>query len=75
MTDYGERVALVTGGLRGIGRGIAQRLLAEGMQVYLVDIESDETAADLEQGSVGAATSLKLLVVGDTELQSVIASR
>ena len=59
MTDYGERVALVTGGLRGIGRGIAERLLAEGMQVYLTDIESEETAAELMSGIEGKATYLK----------------
>ena len=72
MTDYGERIALVTGGLRGIGRGIAERLLAEGMQVYLVDIESDETAADLMQGVEGKASYLKLNVIEETQWQSVI---
>ena len=72
MTDYDERIALVTGGLRGIGRGIAERLLAEGMQVFLVDIENDETAADLMQGVEGKASYLKLNVIEETQWQSVI---
>ncbi len=37
------RVALVTGGARGIGLAIAQRLVAEGARVAIVDL--DEPAA------------------------------
>jgi NAD(P)-dependent dehydrogenase (short-subunit alcohol dehydrogenase family) len=39
MTDpgqkQGDRIAVVTGGSRGIGRGVAAALLAEGWRVYL----------------------------------------
>jgi NAD(P)-dependent dehydrogenase (short-subunit alcohol dehydrogenase family) len=38
------RVALVTGGASGIGRATAQRLVAEGMRVCVLDIDGDAAA-------------------------------
>jgi NAD(P)-dependent dehydrogenase (short-subunit alcohol dehydrogenase family) len=49
------QVALVTGGSRGIGRGIAERFLAEGLSVVIAD--SDAKA--------GRATEAKLKALGD----------
>lgn len=43
MTER-QRVAWVTGGSRGIGRAIAERLAADGLHV-LVTYRSDETGA------------------------------
>jgi NAD(P)-dependent dehydrogenase (short-subunit alcohol dehydrogenase family) len=40
-----RRVALVTGGGRGIGRGIAKRLLADGFEVVLADIDGEAAEA------------------------------
>jgi NAD(P)-dependent dehydrogenase (short-subunit alcohol dehydrogenase family) len=45
-----QRVAIVTGGARGIGKGIAARLLADGWAVVIADCDADagaETAAVL----------------------------
>ncbi|TVR67662.1 MAG: 3-ketoacyl-ACP reductase [Spirochaetaceae bacterium] len=40
----GERTALVTGGLRGIGRGIVEALLAEEYTVLVADLDSEREA-------------------------------
>ena len=41
MPSLGGRVALVTGGGRGIGRAIAARLHAEGAAVVIADSNND----------------------------------
>jgi 3-oxoacyl-[acyl-carrier protein] reductase len=52
-----DQVAIVTGGARGIGRGIAGVLAAEGARVVIVDRDAElgeETAASLEVRAIGA---------------------
>ena len=39
-----ENVAVITGAANGIGRGLAERFAAEGMQVVLADIETEPLA-------------------------------
>jgi len=49
MSDQ-QRIALVTGGAQGIGKGIAARLLADGWKVAIADLDADavrETCAEL----------------------------
>ena len=53
------KVAVITGGASGIGRALAEGLLAEGMQVVIADIQADRlerTAAEL--GILGVRTDV-----------------
>lgn len=53
------RVALVTGGARGIGRGIVERLVAEGAAVGVLDLKlelAEQAAAEI-RGAGGRATA------------------
>lgn len=60
------RVALVTGGARGIGRGCALALAARGLDIVLVDLlrpEMERTAAELR--ALGRATMIEEADVAD----------
>jgi NAD(P)-dependent dehydrogenase (short-subunit alcohol dehydrogenase family) len=54
------RVAMVTGGASGIGYALAQRLVAEGAKVAVLDLAPDavEAAAGRLGGAVGIATDV-----------------
>lgn len=59
LPDLGGKVAIVTGGASGIGRGIAARLVAEGARVVIADIERDALeAAAAELGAAGVQTDV-----------------
>jgi NAD(P)-dependent dehydrogenase (short-subunit alcohol dehydrogenase family) len=51
-----DRIAIITGGGRGIGRGVALRYAREGAKLALVDLQQshlDETAAELDASGTG----------------------
>ena len=62
ITDLSGKVAVVTGGASGIGRGIAARLIAQGMTVVIADVEQgalERTAAEL--GATGICADVSSL--------------
>lgn len=58
---FSGRVAIVTGAAQGIGRVYARRLLSEGAQVTIADINGEQaasTARELGEGAMGLRTDV-----------------
>lgn len=79
MTDLGSkrlegRVALVTGGLRGIGLACVERFLAEGAEVVLTDLEAaDSELATSTMARLGQAASyVRANVTGEDDWAGVL---
>ncbi len=59
LPELAGKVAVVTGGASGIGKGIATQLVAEGAQVIIADIQRDAMEATAAQiGAVAVATDV-----------------
>lgn len=70
------RVALVTGGARGIGRSIAFRLAAEGAKVAIVDLmdAGAETAREVEETTGNQAVFVKADISKEDEAKAAVAA-
>ena len=76
MQELDGRVALVTGGGSGIGRGIALALAGEGMRVVVADIERDAAeAVAAEIAASGREASAETLDVTDPAAVEALAGR
>lgn len=75
MGRLDDRVALVTGGSRGLGEGIARHLAAEGAVVVCADVlDATETASSLPASPSGReAKAVHLDVTDSAEVDEVIA--
>jgi NAD(P)-dependent dehydrogenase (short-subunit alcohol dehydrogenase family) len=58
VKDFKDKVAVVTGGASGIGRGMAERFAAEGMRLVLADVEAPALETAREEISAGGATAI-----------------
>ena len=68
MKDFKDKVAVITGAASGIGRGIANRAVKEGMKVVLADIEAEALAqTENELKSLGATVLSVLTDVSKAE--------
>ena len=77
MTDTNKRIAIVTGGSRGIGRAISERLASEGYGVAVAyasnTSEADATVASIEAAG-GSAIAVKADVADETAVASLFDS-
>jgi 3-oxoacyl-[acyl-carrier protein] reductase len=62
MALLDQKVALITGGTRGIGKGIVERFLAEGADVAFTYVSSPDKANALAQ-ELGARTGRKVMAI------------
>lgn len=65
VNELDGKVAIVTGGASGIGRGLVQRFVAEGAQVVIADVETDSGTA--LAASLGDAAVFRQTDVSDPE--------
>jgi len=48
MSEQGQRVAVVTGGARGIGAAVARRLASDGLAVAVIDLKEGDCGATVD---------------------------
>lgn len=62
MTDHGGKAVVVTGGAKGIGRGITERMVADGASVVVADVDiagAEALAAELGPSCIAVATDVR----------------
>ena len=76
MIEFKGKVAVVTGAASGIGRGMADRFAAEGMEVVLADVSDDALqAAESEMSEAGHTVLAVRTDVSRAEQVDALAAR
>jgi len=74
MSDTPRRVAIVTGGSRGIGRAVSERLAADGQAVVIAyagnDVEAKATVDAIEAAG-GSAVAIRADVADETAVKAL----
>lgn len=69
-----NRVAIVTGGARGIGLAIVRRFLQEGARVVIADVNEDNGSTAIQDlGSSGAVRFIRCDVADKAEVETLLA--
>jgi len=71
-----NKVAIITGGAKGMGRGMAEKFAEEGCTVAIVDIDIDEAkkvAAGINKKKGGEAIAIKCDVTSGKEVAATVA--
>jgi len=57
MSENDQRVAIVTGGARGIGAAISRRLASDGLAVGVIDLKADDCGATVDAIKAAGGTA------------------
>jgi 3-oxoacyl-[acyl-carrier protein] reductase len=74
MSEASQRVAIVTGGARGIGAGTARRLAADGLAVAVLDLKEGDSqvTVDAITGAGGRALAVGADVSDSGQVQAAV---
>jgi NAD(P)-dependent dehydrogenase (short-subunit alcohol dehydrogenase family) len=73
ITDFADKVAVITGGASGVGRALGRCLIARGAHVVVADVEQSALDDAVDALSAGATTKVVGVRTDVTDATSVVA--